>query len=62
MKLVGVGEVVKTSVDVAEGMFVFVGKNVGVEVGVVLMPPMTTGVGLKIEGVREGGTNGVGGS
>jgi hypothetical protein len=56
------------SVSVAGGIFVLVGKNVGVIVAVgitgvadAFVAPMTTGVGLKIDGVRVGRTNGVGG-
>jgi len=64
-KLVGVKVCRGTFVSVAGGMFVFVGKNVGVTVAAgmveVDVAPIMTGVGLETAGVRVGGTKGVGG-
>jgi hypothetical protein len=64
-RFVGVSVFSGISVSVAAGMFVFVGKKVGMDVaedaaGVEVAPKMT-GVGLKMAGVRVGGIRGVGG-
>ena len=67
-RLVGVYVYMGAVVAVIGGMFVLVGKNVGVivasgldAVADVFVAPMTIGVGLKIDGVRVGSTKGVGG-
>ena len=67
-RLVGVYVYMGAVVAVIGGMFVYVGKKVGVIVdsgvdGVAdaFVAPITTGVGLNIEGVRVGSTKGVGG-
>ena len=64
-RLVGVYVFRGTVVGVIEGIFVLAGRNVGVIVATgtsgVDVAPMTTGVGLKIAGVRVGSTKGVGG-
>jgi hypothetical protein len=65
--VIGVGVKVLTgvSVTVGEGWLVLVGRKVGVSVrlamtGVDVTAPITTGVGLTMDGVRVGGRKGVG--